>query len=370
MTEPRTPLSPIGVWGGFIDAVSELGDFVKDPAPSNPVGGAIHGRMRAQCDQFSRGEGRWKFMGPASIYAMEQHCTPYLEDQGSGPPELTEPDEPWKSYEGQDLTPYCGVRLRVFSYNFGAFSTVDVIEYSERVDPNNPANHVLDITYCNGNTGILNYIRSLNENKVSNITIQSTGVCPGCSGGDPLPPPEPVIGPNPNPRPDPGLDEDDEPTEDPTGQPVLPMPDLPNPWGDPIPLPSIPLPVFGGPRYEPSSDPSPDPGEPGDPVAIPEGGEAEETAEEGQELVGIQLEFTTVPGNPRQPGNVIGPQLYIGGAYVFMGIDGQGLELQSEGRVIESGQFFFAERPADKWRVIAALGYAVRVTPYYREVQK
>jgi hypothetical protein len=203
--------------------------------------------------------------------------------------------------------------------------------------------------------------------EITNITVErSNGLSDNC--GDP-PAGDPVVVPNPNPRPDPGLDPEDEPTEDPTGRPVLPMPDLPNPWGDPISIPSIPLPSFGDPKYEPSNDPSPEPGEPGTPVDIPEGGEAEDTAEDGQELVGVRLEFTTVPGKPRQPGNVIGPQLYVGAAYVYMGIDGQGLELQSEGTVIESGQFFFAERPADKWKVIAALGYAVRVTPYYREVK-
>jgi hypothetical protein len=150
------------------------------------------------------------------------------------------------------------------------------------------------------------------------------------------------------------------------------MPGIDDPFGDPIQLPNLPLPNIEGPSLFPEGespgDPEGDPGTPGTPVDIPEGDEAEETAPDGEELVGVKVEFTTVPGKPRQPSNVIGPQFYIGGAYVFMGVDGQGLELQGEGSLIESGQFFFAARPSDKWRVVAALGYAVKVTPYYREV--
>jgi hypothetical protein len=369
MTEQKSPLSPLGVWGSYIDAVSEIGEFVKGSAPTNPVGAAIHGRMRAQCDQFSRGEGRWQFMGPASIYAMQQHCDPYLQDVGSGPPSL------------EENAPFTGGQCSGDDYNIffdayrtdigpsdtrtffagplvGPIASIDAVQNGTQVvvSAENEAGQTVS-----NSTGFTSAPLTITNGRVVNIDnpADDCGNLPG----------EPVVVPNPNPRPDPGLDPGDEPTEDPTGRPVLPMPELPNPWGDPIQIPSIPLPTFGGPQYEPSNDPSPGPGEPGDPVDIPEGGEAEGTADDDEELVGVRLEFTTVPGRPRRPGNVIGSDLYVGAAYVFMGIDGQGLELQSEGTVIESGQFFFAERPADKWRVIAALGYAVKVTPYYREIQ-
>ncbi len=367
--------NPLEVIGFLDDVTSDLGGWISNGTPpAGSIPDVVQGRYRDACDSWSNGLQWTTALSPQGRLVMSNICKPWLDSQGSGDPVSQPPDEPWKAYEGQDLTQYCGVRLRVFSYFFGTFSQEDVIEYHE-VPPEPPSlNFVLEFTRCDGTTGLFANIRDFTPNQGSNIQILSTGVCPGCSGGDPLPTPDPVPGPNPNPRPDPGLDPEDEPFPDPTGRPVIPMPGIDDPFGDPIQIPNLPLPNVEGPSLFPEGEsppnPESDPGTPDEPVDIPAGDEAEGTCSDGRELVGVKLEFTQVPGKPRQPGNVIGPQLYIGGAYVFMGLDGQGLELQGEGSLIESGQFFFATRPSNKWRVIAALGYAVKVTPYCREVEE
>jgi protein TonB len=95
-----------------------------------------------------------------------------------------------------------------------------------------------------GNGDFVFYTESKTANTVD-ITIDSVtrvdGQPDNC--GDP---PSDTVNPNPNPRPDPGLGPEDEPFVDPEGEPRLPMPTIPDPFGDPVQLPNFPLPdLFG-----------------------------------------------------------------------------------------------------------------------------
>lgn len=363
---------------GFLDNVTgDLGTWVSDGTPpAGSIPGVIQGRYREACDSWSNGLQWTTALNPSGRRVMSNLCDPWLSSQGSGDPVLDVPYTggqcpgvqyriDWYSefeYPNGFVDSYSGYYVNVMGPIGGIQTRQEGYEQLHFVEDANGTEYSFGSEHNNFPNPNNNHVRYDIDLQVTREDGQpdDCGNLPG----------EP--GPNPNPRPDPGLDPEEEPFVDPTGRPVLPMPEIEDPFGDPVQLPNLPLPNIEGPSLFPEASPAPDPesdpGAPGDPTEIPSGGEAEETAPEGQELVGVKVEFTTVPGKPRQPSNVIGPQLYIGGAYVFLGVDGQGLELQGEGSLIESGQFFFAARPSDKWRVIAALGYAVRVTPYYREV--
>lgn len=352
---PNLPTNPVEVIEFFTEVQSSIGDWVANGTPeSGTIGSAIQSRYRDTCDSWSNGPVWVTDLTAPGRASFSNLCKPWLDSQGSGDPvNQTEDMEQPGSY---DFSGDGGALMRWSSVPSAVIRTDCVSRYEIG------SNGVIEVFNCSG-------IR-IAATPLEFLEILSTGCCNGET--NPYDPPS-APGPNPNPRPDPGLDPEDEPFSGPTGRPLVPMPPITDPFGEPVQLPNFPLPDIGGEgglfsEGEPAPDPEGDPGEPATPVDIPEGEDAEETAPEGQELVGIKVEFTDTPGQPRKVGNVVGPDLFIGGAYVFLGVDGQGLQLQGEGSVIESGQFFFAARPSDKWRVIAALGYAVRVTPYYREV--
>jgi hypothetical protein len=356
-TRPNLDGNPLDPIGFFFDVTGGLGDFIANGTPdSGSIPGVIQQRYRDHCDSWSRGELWVANVNPFDRAVLSSMCNPWLSSQGSGDPVLGTPDfiSVAEEFSGQEFPD--GLRI-----NLSSAGTFPSCYRGYVVNFVNESQGFVNVTLedCAGNFTTTN---------ASNFEILDVGCCAG--NNDPAPDPSPTIEPNPNPRPDPGLDPTDTPFQRPDTRTVTPMPPIDDPLGDPIQLPNFPLPDFGGGSTfpEPEPDPESDPGEPAPPVDIPAGDEAEDTAPEGQELVGVKVEFTDTPGQPRKVSNVIGPDLFVGGAYVFLGVDGQGLQLQGEGTVIESGQFFFAARPSDKWRVIAALGYSVRVTPYYREV--
>ena len=120
----------------------------------------------------------------------------------------------------------------------------------------------------------------------------------------------------------------------------------------------------GGGGGGPTDGPVGDPGTPGTPVETDEDGEAEEEAPPDSVLVGLVIEILESPPGASE----FKPGVFRGAAYIYMGTPGA-LDQDFGGSMIRSGQFFFAEKDnLTVWEVNANVGFRLRVTPYYREV--
>lgn len=175
------------------------------------------------------------------------------------------------------------------------------------------------------------------------------------------------------------------------GSPVPGIPGpapIPNPPGNPWPFPEVTVEVnpdgtitidFGDDTSAVTVDPGSDedgppvddtptdPGDAGDPEETGEGGEASGCAPEGSELTGVFVEIVDFPedaarfqNNSRQP--------FRGAGYIAMGWPDL-LGVDVSGGVINLQQFFHAQqRGVTCWRVTANIGFELRCTPYYREL--
>lgn len=112
----------------------------------------------------------------------------------------------------------------------------------------------------------------------------------------------------------------------------------------------------------------PGPGSAGSPVVSGAAGDAEGAAGPGQELVGLQVEVLETTENANTFDNVAAV-VYRGIGYVRMGYPGR-LGLDISGGTVLAPQFFHAQqRGLTNWAVRANLGFILRITPYYREIE-
>lgn len=258
-----------------------IGNFVAGPEPANPVAAAIQRRYRAQCDSYSNAPSWFQGLVEASNNGgatMDNICGPWLESQGSGPPDYA------PVFEGGQC-PGVAYNWSVSYERSTRFNADGSCNFSARSDsgtatgPLTAAYNDFEVspgsTDCDNGQYFSWALRSGSGSLVAgefnaggarsyrnfSWTITRADGLPDDCGDQP----PSVIEPNPNPRPDPGLDPSEEPQPGPTGDPVFPMPDLPNPFGDPIPLPDFgspfpfnaPLDGGGGQPYAP---PPPEPG--------------------------------------------------------------------------------------------------------------
>lgn len=124
---------------------------------------------------------------------------------------------------------------------------------------------------------------------------------------------------------------------------------------------------------DPSTDPfgpqSPgDRGEPGPGIDISDGQAGTGEAEEGEILVGVEVEVLSTDGSPREQ-KYLDYSVWRQACYVYLG-SGASLDQQPEAAALISPQFFFAPPGSTTWIVYSGLGYNLRVTPYYREVKE
>lgn len=116
----------------------------------------------------------------------------------------------------------------------------------------------------------------------------------------------------------------------------------------------------------PPNPPPGDIGEPGEGVAAGEGGDAEGEAPEGSVVVGVQINVVSAPSTPTRFTDVV----LRGVCYVYMGVT-PNLDLHTDGSMLKSGQFVFAEKDnLTSWRVSANTGYNLLVIPFYREIEE
>lgn len=222
-----------------LSGISEgMGEWVAGPTPDNPVAAAIQQRYRDQCDAYSNAPAWMTAFSTPSRVTMSNLCDPWLESQGSGSP-------------GIEVTVQGG-QCQGVEYFAGA-PNVTGPSVSRGVGPlsvstsfgesNGRPTFAIAFNWAGGLTGGVSITSSFddglsptNSERYSGVVARRVDDMPDECGDRVRP------APNPNPRPDPGLPPDDEPFEGPTGQPLIPMPRIPNPWGDPIQLPNLPLP--------------------------------------------------------------------------------------------------------------------------------
>lgn len=108
-----------------------------------------------------------------------------------------------------------------------------------------------------------------------------------------------------------------------------------------------------------------DSGTPGTGIDSGVGGDAEGVAPPGSVIVGLLVSLTETPDfvQPSPDG------YYRGAATITMGT-AVGRDLNFAGAFLRDGQFVLAEQDfLTHWRVNASVGFNIRVTPYYREVE-
>jgi len=111
-----------------------------------------------------------------------------------------------------------------------------------------------------------------------------------------------------------------------------------------------------------------DPGEADTPENTGPGGEASGCASDDQELTGVLVEILAAPIGANTFNN-INTTVYRGIGYVSMGYEGL-LGVDVSAGVVESPQFFHAQaRGLQCWRVTANIGFNLKCTPYYRDLE-
>jgi len=116
------------------------------------------------------------------------------------------------------------------------------------------------------------------------------------------------------------------------------------------------------------NDPVGGPGSPGGSGDTGAGGSDEGSADEGEELVGVLVQVLSAPEGANRFFNN-SEIVYRGAYYVAMGYPGR-LGLDMSGGTAETLQFFHAQqRGLTDHRVRANVGFNLRVTPYYRELE-
>lgn len=350
----------------FEDVGAGIGNFIADGEPTSEVGKGFQAAARGICASYSNAPSWIKDKGPQQVGAIDAMCQPYLEKNGSGGPIIG--DSPLVG--GQ--CPGVGYRLE---WTFAG----ETANYTTSISVGGPLSIYLETGPELGNgKRFYNWIlsrpgpdgspslSSLGAEQASNppvLTATATrldGLPDECGNQ------EGEIEPNPNPLPDPNLPLDEQPVFLPNGGVKLPIPPIRGPFGIPIILPPFPIPDFLNPFNDsPMEVVTPTPGEPGLPSETGETGQ-QSGGDLSKELVGVLVELVQASLAPRRQELMGGKFLHIGAVYVHMGFF-ERLDMSEEARSCIFPQFFFAEPGSTHWRVIAAPGYNLRVTPYFRE---
>jgi len=132
--------------------------------------------------------------------------------------------------------------------------------------------------------------------------------------------------------------------------------------------PTVNVNPFGGGAGAVGNDPVGGAGSPGSPSDTGVGGDTEGNADEGEELVGVLVQVLGAPVGANRFFNN-SELVYRGAYYVAMGYPGR-LGLDMSGGTAETLQFFHAQqRGLTNYRVRANVGFNLRATPYYRELE-
>jgi len=362
-----------------INAFDDLADTIANPPAGRPLKQAIGQAGRLYCDFVGSQPGQAILPWTGQGLVAPLLCRPYWDSQGYDAPVSTPP------FEGGQ----CDGQLYIGRYEYGSVQEPNSVAGEVIFRARGPLS--LGLQDAGSGAGVALYHRgafpvnqgtglydcnqpfipdlvaptfTLTVNNSRNgrmVALQPCGFADNC--GDP----PGVLVPGPNPPPTPTFPPGQEPGFEPDGQPFFFVPPIDNPiGGDPIDVPPQPDPDPPDPG-PPGDDTPTDPGDAGDPEETGPGGEASGVAPDGSELTGVFIEIVEFPqnaarfqNNQRQP--------FRGAGYIAMGWPNL-LGVDMSGGVINLQQFFHAQqRGITAWRVTANIGFTLRCTPYYREL--
>jgi hypothetical protein len=370
-----------GVFDTSLDVFIDRPAFVASDDPVNPLSGAVRAVTRLNCRLWAAKDKR-NYSARVNV-GNSRICGPYLESIGENPSGAQVGPE----FDGGQ----CGtIQYRVdFTRRFGGTTTSSFINVTGpvlgsavgsgppiavgswqgiRLQGNRSGPSLVQA----GDGTTVRTLATSSDPNVDPNSVTITGVTPTVSQPDPCGDPAPIIRPPDRPISAPvfspsfefdfpglgpvninvDLDED--------GNPVVCIPELDTCF-------TIDDDDGGGGGGGGGDAPPPgDIGEPGDASSTGDGGDAEGEAPDGSVLVGLKVEVLSTPPNPREYRTGV----LRGAAYIYMGVPGN-LDQDFGGSMLRDGQFFFAEKDnLTAWAVSANVGYNLRVTPYYREVEE
>lgn len=348
--------------GTFFD---DLADAIANPSPSRPLRDSVGRQGRKVCDALSVVP-PWARTVPGATRDLFGICAPYWDASGISPPSSVPPFT-----GGQCATGYTfrwQQRVNTGGSTFGWSTTIATVgtgplsvgRANSDPLPTPPTGRFANNAGLFDGNGVRRVVLALGITDDPNgwrfVSMTRNDGQPDNCGNPPG-----VLTPGPNPAPNPPvLPVDEQPVDDPVSGPLLPIPDLPSipglpsiPWRNPF-APGDPLTGIPG-----------DPGTPGDPVDTTGPGDAAEgDADPGAELVALKLTLVETPPFSQPLQN----DVFRSVAFVYMGTVA-GLDQDPSGALVRDGQLVYAERSGlTKWRVAANVGYTVRVTPFYQEV--
>lgn len=364
---------------GGINAFDDLADTIANPPANRPLRQAIGESGRLYCDFVGSSPGQAILPWTGQGLVAPLLCKPYWDSQGYDAPVSGSPFTGGQcvgstyNLSGQlvtvgvfcsDGSPAGGTTnliVGVFPTLVGPVQSITIERFGITCRGLPKGTRVVIVDQGGARTRTTQLASEFGTVGYSSVTFSPVlGLISGSNNcGNPPGIPEP----GPNPPPTPTFQPGEEPGFEPDGQPFFFVPPIDSPiGGEPIPVP--PQPVDPG---LPGDVAPLTPGDPGTPATTGSGGEASGTAPEGSELSGVGVEILTFPPNAARFQNN-SRQPFRGAGYIAMGYPGL-LGVDMSGGVINLAQFFHAQqRGLTSWRVTANIGFSLKCTPYYREV--
>ncbi len=351
----RQSPNPIAVIQAIENVEGAIGNFIAN-GPSTGLQGYVRDQYRKRCDQFANAPGWAQTLSNASGGSLGRICQPWYDEQGFDGP-VSQPSFTGGQCEGigyvidyeYNTVGTDGSTLEPPIEITGAASIAGGIPGPIQGIEDRPSGDgtILVVTYGGGLETIINSSAAV-QGDFRNPRIIEARRFDGLSDECGDPPPE--LTPGPNPPPDPGPTPGPEPTDDPfnpTGPPILPIPDYDDPIGGPTP-------IVGPDPTDVGAEPDDIPGNPdtapgggddvGEPIAVdpgPAGGGDETDFGEppaGRSWVGCLLRFTfpptvgTIAGSG--PANPVSPRVVGNASLVYEGGRGDAFQVRSSSMVI------------------------------------
>lgn len=232
--------NPIAVLRKIIEAEKSFADFIQN-GPADGLGGFARDGYRTRCEQFANAPPWARLLARGPAGSLGRVCKPYLDDIGADLPEITPP--PFAGGQCED------VQYNVFARGLPAFGG-EITQQSGAVF--GPIVGILR-TPTGGGGGVFIGLQARDTLttafgvttseanapswRIINV-VRVDGQPDNC--GDP---PDGPLRPGPNPPPNPPPTPGPEPTADPgnpTGVPLLPIPEYDDPIGGPVPFEAEP----------------------------------------------------------------------------------------------------------------------------------
>lgn len=351
--------------------------YIRDGDPQSITGKIGQASARLACRQFAADPGR---VPVDRQLAYDKACRPYLEDIGQyDSPGVVKPFDGGQCPGVLYLVTYESQTANGQQTACNQPVTTQIGQVDELIGPIQGITNTPGAIGPGGNTPVIfgNLIHAGGARGLGSV------LSTGCStAGYRMVSVVPRTGQPPDNcgNPPPEFDQGDDQPDPTNPEPFNPGPDIDIDIGVEINIDgSIDIDLGGGPiTIDPFGDddseggggPPETPGGSGDEGASGEtgaGGE-EEGEDEGRILVGVRVEILGFPSgaNTRIRG---GEQLFISPYVVYMGGDA-GLQQSESDQFVTANDFHYAPEQANRYRVLAAFGYNLRVTPFWREPEE